>query len=421
MRKSSLLTVSDHFPIDEVPKGFLRSLSRDWNVCFHYTKPCPVEQIYKGELHRSGIQMISPPQAEPSREAAVQALKEFLKTHLMDVVLLLGDGVSRLYLSHIRPFYPREAIVCFLPDLVGLQKNLEANHGDATQRFKKLREIEGVYRLADHILVDSRSALKTLVENFKALPPVTATDGKGPRSTISLSQTLRNLRKDFARIPAMRLKQTSLIFLADAPHSLVKRSLKYLKRNTPPTMERIFVGISEKGERGFPRTIMVPRREDFIFGVNQALKAARGEFIALVRSGSLSVPGWLERMLRCLRDPQVGAVGPCKKGDMGSPAKRGTQDVVERLNHSCWVLRRSALESAGLFDARFMWGNLAAWDYDLRLKQAGFNLTRVNDVIVPYAGKETHKTAEYDILVQKWCELGISILDELDAACEPGP
>lgn len=163
---------------------------------------------------------------------------------------------------------------------------------------------------------------------------------------------------------------------------------------------------------------MVPRKEDFIFGVNQALKAARGEFVALVRGGSSPVPGWLERMLRCLRDPQVGAVGPCKKGD-SEAGGGGTQDVVERLNHSCWILRRSTLESAGLFDARLMWGSLAAWDYDLRLKQAGFNLTRANDVIVPYAGKETHKTAEYDILVQKWCELGISILDELDTACEP--
>lgn len=402
----ALLVISDHLPIPAKPKTYkpalslLKTLSRQWSVYFYHTDLFGTERTYRSNVSQPGIQMF-PFLPESDQKRDLQSLKEFLSSHNINLVLFLGYAAAQAYLREIRLFYRHKPIACLFFDSKEIKQDLKAGKMEVMERIRRWRTLEELHNLSDQVFVN---------------------DGESSGSGKRLNQALKGLVKKAASKAAASADRTSVIFIADGPRHMVQRSFQVLRHNTPFVKEWIRVG---KGN---------------VNDVNNALRAARGDFIALVRSNSLAPPGWLEGLLRCFANPSVGAVRPFGDGKKDYPQRLWTRHSLSKvqkdiaflsaarslnhgneekksphLNNSCWVLRRQAVEKVGLLDRRFQWGNVAYWDYSLRLRQSGFKLANADNIVVPSTAVNEHENnVQREILAEKWVDGGLKILAELD-------
>jgi GT2 family glycosyltransferase len=83
---------------------------------------------------------------------------------------------------------------------------------------------------------------------------------------------------------------------------------------------------------------------------------------------------------------------------------KGHREHGRIVESACWLARREALRSAGLFDERFAGYPAAALDASLRLRQAGFRLLTASDVLCwPGPDARGPEGAELERLRGKWC------------------
>lgn len=190
----------------------------------------------------------------------------------------------------------------------------------------------------------------------------------------------------------------------------------------------------------------------FSKAVNQGLKAARGEYLAVVNSDVVFFEGGLQGLAGCLdADPLAGACGPLTNRTVGvqrvvlapkvekdagslrffAQAMRlkfpGESFEVHRLVGFCFLLRRAAYESIGLLDERFGTGCFEDFDYSLRLRQAGWKLKAAKDVFLWHRHHASFNGHEHfhscavknrEVFVDKWCRKALEFLDELDPYLE---
>ncbi len=193
----------------------------------------------------------------------------------------------------------------------------------------------------------------------------------------------------------------------------------------------------------------------FSWAVNRGLRAASGDYIAVVNSDVAFFDGGLQGLAACLdASPEAGACGPLTNRTVGvqrvvldpkvekdaaslgvfAQAMRlkfaGERFDVHRLVGFCLMLRREAYESVGLFDERFGTGCFEDFDYCLRLRQAGWKLKAAKDVFVwhrHHASFDGHDhfhscaVKNREVFVDKWCRKALEFLDELDPALETAP
>jgi GT2 family glycosyltransferase len=93
---------------------------------------------------------------------------------------------------------------------------------------------------------------------------------------------------------------------------LLERALVSLAAQTV-AVETIVVENESAGEasslaREFPEVVWIhnPRNEGFCRANNQGIRAASGEFIALLNNDAEAQPAWIEALLSCFRHPEVG-------------------------------------------------------------------------------------------------------------------
>ncbi|OGS12642.1 MAG: hypothetical protein A2234_08895 [Elusimicrobia bacterium RIFOXYA2_FULL_58_8] len=190
----------------------------------------------------------------------------------------------------------------------------------------------------------------------------------------------------------------------------------------------------------------------FSKAVNQGLKAAGGDYIALVNSDVVFFEGGLQGLKACLdADTRAGACGPLTNRTVGVQrvvlAPEVEKDAaslrffaqamrmhsakesfeVHRLVGFCLMLRRAAYESVGLLDERFGTGCFEDLDYSLRLRQAGWTLKVPKDVFVWHRHHASFNGPEHfhacavknrGVFVDKWCRKALEFLDELDPYLE---
>jgi len=164
------------------------------------------------------------------------------------------------------------------------------------------------------------------------------------------------------------------------------------------------------------------------------------KFVVLLNNDTIVPKGWLARLLRYARQPDIGMVGP-ETNWAGNEAQievsyRNIQDMeafarayvcahdgayfdIEMLAMFCVAMRKTVVDQIGLLDERFGLGMFEDDDYAHRMRQAGYRVVCAEDVFVHHWGKASFSrlnNAVYDALFErnrqlyeeKWGEAWVS-------------
>jgi GT2 family glycosyltransferase/Flp pilus assembly protein TadD len=167
---------------------------------------------------------------------------------------------------------------------------------------------------------------------------------------------------------------------------------------------------------GPARVIVIRNQENqgFAKGCNQALAAAKGQYLVLLNNDTVVTPGWLDRLIAwSLHEwPKIGLVGPVTNyappPQLVEPAYTTLEELdpfaarrrrefagqairVGRLTGFCLLLRREVLERLGKLDEQFGLGFFEDDDLCLRARQAGIELLVALDTYIHHFGSQTFK------------------------------
>ncbi|MBU2529979.1 MAG: glycosyltransferase family 2 protein [Elusimicrobia bacterium] len=240
------------------------------------------------------------------------------------------------------------------------------------------------------------------------------------------------------------------------PH--LKKCVKSIYENSGSSFELIFVDNgSDKKTVEYLKSqkdaIKVFNKKNYGFAkaVNQGLRLASCEYIAVVNSDIIFYPAWLKNMLKILSKPNIGMVGPmtnrtvglqriklAKKIENNSKALeifsnamrmkfKDEYFLIHRLIGFCFVFKREIFEKIGLLDERFGIGCFEDIDYCLRIRQAGYKLAALKNVFVyhhnhgSFGGHDNFlkfAIKNREVFIDKWCRKALEFLDEIDPLLE---
>ncbi|MGE5402771.1 MAG: glycosyltransferase [Ignavibacteriales bacterium] len=152
----------------------------------------------------------------------------------------------------------------------------------------------------------------------------------------------------------------------------------------------------------------------FPIAVNQAIKAAKGNYVLIANNDIVVTNGWLERMISVAESsPEIGIVGPVSNAvsgvqldknakyknmtEMQKYAKKVSKDfkgqVIEfpRVAFLCTLIKKEVIDAIGGLDERFTPGNYEDDDYCLRAQKAGYKAVIARDVFIHHYGSKSFK------------------------------
>lgn len=198
----------------------------------------------------------------------------------------------------------------------------------------------------------------------------------------------------------------SVIVVTLNAKDLLKQCLDSLSKQTYPNIEIILVdngsdeNLAAWAETQYPesRGIRLDTNTGFAGGNNVGIRAAKGDYIALLNNDAVAEPAWLTSMVSlATSQPTLGAVaslvidgntptlldslgvgialdGMSRQAMLGAPVPASTEsaDVLCISGCAC-LLRRQALNDAGLFDEDFF-AYCEDTDLSLRIRRAGYTI-----------------------------------------------
>jgi hypothetical protein len=305
-------------------------------------------------------------------------------------LIVAGAGPAERWLQPLRMLVPGRPIVCYLPDASGVL----AAAGDGRTRWKRLLSF------ADAVWVEEPADALRLHRAGLIL------DG-GPRLVCATRRWTG---------PA----------LAESLDTLARRRRAPAAGRLPRTEGR---GSQAPGVAQLNRTLRGARCGlvwvcAHAFRPSENLFRTLWEGMAVLPFAGGAVP------VDCARRP---GARPRMREDLFAAAwalgRKGDWHEVDHLSHfCCLLLRRRAVEAAGLLDERFSDPQHALIDYCLRLQQAGWPVYQARDALV-FCGERDHPRgcgvhdpaaeADRDLLVEKWSKGSLRLMEALATALEP--
>lgn len=153
--------------------------------------------------------------------------------------------------------------------------------------------------------------------------------------------------------------------------------------------------------------------------------AKESEFVVLLNNDTVVPRGWLCRLLRHARQPEIGMVGPVTNwtgneakievdyvdiSEMDSFARAYTQAHegqifdIKVLAMYCVAMRRTVVDEIGPLDEQFGTGMFEDEDYAMRVRQTGRRVVCAEDVFVHHYGRTSFsklKNEEYQQLFER--------------------
>ncbi|HHV53908.1 MAG TPA: glycosyltransferase [Firmicutes bacterium] len=327
----------------------------------------------------------------------------------------LTDGVNALIRDDAAPF---------AAGILEVYRDRELWNQIAANGMRHVRE----HYSANKVRLDVRDVLREAVRNITE-----------PRRTFGRDH-VRQATRDDEREPL-----TSIVIPCWNQVEVTRQCVESIFRNTSEPFELILVDngstdgtsnylASLAADRPNVRVIRNTLNTGFAHACNQGIAAAKGKQILIMNNDVIVPPGWLTPMLRALRAPNVGLVGPRtnrisgeQQADVpygddlrhmeGYAKERAREEAhmgrfANRIVGFCMLAKREVIERIGGFDVTFGIGNFEDDDFCIRTRLAGFKIWIADDAFVHHLGSRTFigqkldfariMRSNFDVFRAKW-------------------
>ncbi len=218
----------------------------------------------------------------------------------------------------------------------------------------------------------------------------------------------------------------SIVMLSWNAPEFTKLALESIRSHTSGNYEVIVVDNGSRAETvdwlktlTGVRVIFNPTNRGFAGGNNQAIAAARGDYIVLLNNDVVVTAGWLDGLLGAFeRVPGLGVSAPRSNkiagdqivigaayADMAQMHRfaaarreryRDRGYMTDRAIGLCLCIDRRVVEEIGGIDERFGIGNFEDDDFCLRVRAAGYRIYVCDDVFIHHFGSQTFAANKID-------------------------